>query len=254
MSRHCRSRSATSVTRLRTVGCSEQRRGAIWTTFPARALATAFPVRASARASPMAGNRRAVPWHRQQQPRHPPGLLASSLPCPLLADARGGTGWPRPGLGEVRGNGGCPPRHRRLRRRAVRVAPASSDVPSVCAMRRACCPRASAGPATTAVLAALVTAEVTAPVTPSFGAGSVELPVLMLSAAPGGESVATSARSAEAELWTARAPLTKGVDRLGGRLRPAGASEVPGGQKVLHADVTQVLYEALHCDGGQGRR
>lgn len=113
-------------------------------------------------------------------------------------------------------------------------------------MRRACCPRAWAGTGSTAVLAALVTAEVTIPVTPAVGADSVELPVLSASVAPGEERVAASARSAEAELRTVRAPLTKGVDRLGGRLRPAGASEVPGGQEVLCADVTQGLYGALH--------
>lgn len=113
-------------------------------------------------------------------------------------------------------------------------------------MRRACCPRALAGTGSTAVLAALVTAEVAIPVTPAVGADSVELPVLSASVAPGEERVAVSARSAEAELRTVRAPLTKGVDRLGGRLRPAGASEVLGGQEALCADVTQGLYGALH--------
>ncbi|MFH9561848.1 hypothetical protein ACH4NR_37870 [Streptomyces globisporus] len=86
----------------------------------------------------------------------------------------------------------------------------------------------------------------TIPVTPAVGADSVELPALSASVAPGAERVAVSARSAEAELRTVRAPLTKGVDRLGGRLRPAGASEVQGGPEALCADVTQGLYGALH--------
>ncbi|MFE8916972.1 hypothetical protein [Streptomyces globisporus] len=86
----------------------------------------------------------------------------------------------------------------------------------------------------------------TIPVTPAVGADSVELPVLSVSVAPGEERVAASARSAEAELRSVRAPLTKGVDRLGGRLRPAGAFEVPGGQEAPYADVTQGLYGALH--------
>ncbi|MFE5238798.1 S8 family serine peptidase [Streptomyces sp. NPDC056627] len=72
-------------------------------------------------------------------------------------------------------------------------------------MRRASCPRASAGPGAAAVLAALTAALTTIAPTTAVAADSVQLPVVRGSIAPGEPCVAASGRKAEAEPWSAGA-------------------------------------------------